>query len=108
MKITRKHIEIYQDCNGKEPFSEWIVSLAVRDRARILVRIDRVEMGNRGDYRSVGEDMYELRFYFGPGYRVYYGEIENRVLLLCGGDKSSQKDDVKKAKAYWREFRGVI
>jgi len=76
----------------------------LRDRARILVRMDRVEIGNKGDYRSVGNDIYELRFHFGRGYRVYYGEIDNMILLLCGGDKSSQKQDVKKAKAYWKAF----
>jgi len=84
--------------------------LPVRDRARILARMDRAETGNMGDHRSVGGDVYEFRFYFGPGYRVYYGESGSTVLLLCGGDKSSQKKDVKKAKMYWREFmsRGTV
>jgi len=49
--------------------------------------------------------VYELRFHFGSGFRVYYGEVNNQIiLLLCGGEKSSQKKDVKKAKVYWKDF----
>jgi putative addiction module killer protein len=105
MNLTKKTLRIYQDCNGREPFSDWIGTLTAGDRARVIVRLDRVETGNPGDHRSVGEDVYEFRFIFGSGYRVYYGEVDNTlVLLLCGGDKSSQKKDVKKAKAYWRDY----
>jgi putative addiction module killer protein len=105
MNLIKKTLRIYQDCNGREPFSDWIGTLTAGDRARVLVRLDRVETGNPGDHRSVGEDVYEFRFIFGSGYRVYYGEVDNTlVLLLCGGDKSSQKKDVKKAKAYWRDY----
>jgi len=105
MNVTPKTLKIYQDSNGKEPFSDWIRTLTPKDRARVIVRLDRVETGNWGDHRSVGEDVYELRFCFGSGYRVYYGELDNTlVLLLCGGDKSSQKKDVKKAKVYWRDY----
>lgn len=68
--------------------------------------MDRVEQGNFGDYESVGDDVCELRFFFGSGYRIYFGEVGNTiVLLLCGGDKSSQKKDVKKAKEYWKEYQ---
>jgi putative addiction module killer protein len=77
----------------------------VKDRTRIFTRLDRVETGNLGDHRSVGEGVSELRFHFGSGYRVYYGETDDIiVLILCGGDKSSQKNDVLKAKQYWKEW----
>ena len=77
----------------------------MKDRTRIFTRLDRVETGNLGDHRSVGEDVSELRFHFGSGYRVYYGETDDIiVLILCGGDKSSQKNDVLKAKQYWKEW----
>ncbi|MBW1649468.1 MAG: hypothetical protein JRJ44_02085 [Deltaproteobacteria bacterium] len=66
--------------------------------------MDRVETGNMSNYTSIGGDVYELRFYFGPGYRVYYGETAGIILLLCGGDKPSQKKDIKKAKTYWKKF----
>ncbi len=111
MNTSTKKIKIFQDNNGKEPFAEWIDSLSLKERSRIFTRLDRVETGNMGDHRSVGGGVGELRFHFGPGYRVYYGETGNTViLLLCGGDKSSQNKDIKKAKAYWRELgeRGEI
>lgn len=111
MDTSEKTIEIYHDENGKEPFSEWIKSLALRDRARLLARLDRVETGNMGDYKSVGGYVYELRFFFGSGYRIYFGEAEGTpVVLLFGGDKPSQRKDVKKAKADWKEYmkrRGI-
>jgi putative addiction module killer protein len=61
--------------------------------------------GNYGDFSSVGEGVRELRMFFGPGYRVYFGEKDdNIVILLCGGDKESQPDDIQLAKAYWKEY----
>jgi len=105
MEVTKKSIEIYHDNNGREPFTEWVKSISMSDRSRIFSRLDRVESGNLGDYKPVGDDVYELRFHFGSGFRVYYGEVNNQIiLLLCGGEKSSQKKDVKKAKVYWKDF----
>ena len=77
-----------------------------KTQTRIEARIERLESGNLGDYRSVGDGVFELRLQFGPGYRIYFGEVDNTiVLLLCGGDKSSQGRDIKRAKAYWREYK---
>ena len=76
-------------------------------RKRILARVARLEQGNYGDCEAVGEGVMELRLFFGPGYRVYFGEDTNSiVILLCGGDKGSQKQDIKQAKAYWKEYLG--
>lgn len=62
--------------------------------------------GNLGDYKSLGEDLYELRLHFGSGYRIYYGELEDIIiLLLCGGDKSTQSRDIIKAKNYFKEYK---
>ena len=106
MKVQKKNIEIFQDTNGKEPFVNWVESRSLSDRARIFARLDRIRTGNPGDYKSVGEEVFELRLHFGPGYRIYFGEIENTIiLLLCGGDKSSQKKDIKKAKTYWKTYK---
>jgi len=80
-------------------FAEWIDGLGdVRARARILVRIERLASCNPGDVRPVGEGVSELRIDQGPGYRVYYRRIETAlVILLAGGDKRTQKEDIKLA-----------
>ena len=101
-----KRVIVYQDNTGKEPFTNWLNSL--RDsttRRRILKRLLRVESGYYGDYQSVGDGVYELRFFFGAGYPVYFGEdADTIVVLLTGGDKSSQRRDIKQAKDYWRRY----
>lgn len=88
-----------------ETYSEWIDELRDR-RAQAVIdrRVSRMEQGNFGDSKSVGEQVSELRINFGPGYRVYYtrkgGEV---VILLCGGDKDSQQSDIKLAKQLAKE-----
>ena len=75
-------------------------------RAKIKTRLDRLSQGNPGDYKCIAEDFYELRISHGPGYRVYFGEIDDTlVLLLCGGDKSSQSSDILEAKQYWGNYK---
>lgn len=74
-------------------------------RAKILARIDRLEEGNPGKTRSVGSGVFEMEIDFGPGYRVYYVQREETlVLLLCGGDKSTQASDIVRAKALAKEW----
>ena len=82
-----------------DTFAKWIDGLKdIRARARILVRIERLAAGNPGDVKSVGEGVSELRINYGPGYRVYYHKIGRKiVILLAGGDKSSQTRDIKVA-----------
>ena len=83
------------------PFDDWLAKLRDRQaRIRIVQRMNRLGAGNAGDHRSVGAGVFELRIDYGPGYRVYYvqrGQI--LVVLLCGGDKSSQDKDIKRAQA---------
>lgn len=87
-------------------FIDWLVNLRdVAGRARIAKRIDRIAAGNFGDAKSVGDGVSELRFTFGPGYRVYYtrrGDVV--VILLCGGDKGTQARDIEQAKAMARDI----
>jgi putative addiction module killer protein len=82
-------------------FATWLDDLAdEKAKARIAVRIISAEMGNFGDCAPVGHGIFEMRIHVGPGYRVYYTRRGKVVyLLLCGGDKSSQKRDIKRAKA---------
>ena len=101
-----KQVIVFADEKGIEPFTEWLYGLKDSlNRQRIISRIRRLEQGNFGDCEPVGEGVSELRLFFGAGYRVYFGEdAENIVVLLTGGDKKSQKKDIKQAKAYWREY----
>ena len=80
-------------------FAKWIDSLQdIRARARIQARIERLATGNPGDVKPVGEGVSEMRIDYGPGYRVYYRQHERSVIiLLAGGDKSSQAKDIKAA-----------
>ena len=82
-----------------ETFARWIDNLRdIRARARILVRIERLALGNAGDVKPVGEGVSELRIDFGPGYRVYYKMIKSSVvILLAGGSKGTQSRDIEKA-----------
>lgn len=106
-EIKQKTVVAYVDEYGNEPYTEWLSGLKdQKTRERIRVRIRRLESGLYGDCSAVGEGVSELRMFFGFGYRVYFGEDEeNIVILLCGGDKSSQSRDIKIAKAYWKEYR---
>jgi len=81
-------------------YKKWIAGLRDnRARYRILTRIKRLEEGNPGDVKPVGEGISELRIDYGPGYRVYYKDTGNEiVILLCGGDKTTQQEDITKAK----------
>ncbi len=108
MKTTERIIHEYITRQGNNPFREWFDSLKdVRAQVQIDVRIGRIRLGNFGDAKSVGKGVYELRIQLGPGYRIYYGlEGSAIVLLLCAGDKSSQKKDIKKAHTFWQEFIG--
>ena len=92
---------------GQVPVEDWIQGLRdVRARARIRVRIDRLSLGNAGDARSVGRGVWELRIDYGPGYRVYYAQSgRNILLLLCGGDKTTQVVDSRMAHAYWTDYQ---
>jgi len=89
-----------------EDFITWLGGL--RDtvaRARIAKRIDRLARGNFGDAKSVGDGVSELRFDFGPGYRIYYTRRGNVVvILLCGGDKHSQARDIDRARQLAKEI----
>jgi putative addiction module killer protein len=107
VEATPKELQIYVTEDGRAPFSEWLASLRdLKARAKIRVRLDRVSLGNLGDCHSVGDGVQELRIDYGSGYRVYFGqEGATMVLLLCGGDKSTQIKDIEIAKRYWNEYR---
>jgi putative addiction module killer protein len=87
------------------PFERWLKRLRdQRARAKILARIDRLQMGNPGDVQSIGDGVTEMRIDFGPGYRVYYTQLGSGYVMLLAGDKSSQERDIRKAKALARDL----
>lgn len=100
-------INEYTDKQNRSPYAEWLASLRDKQtRARIIMQVDRMELGLFGDSAPIGEGLSELKIHYGPGYRVYYGkDTQNAYLLLCGGDKSTQSRDIKRAKAYWQEHK---
>jgi putative addiction module killer protein len=83
-----------------DEFDIWLSGLAdQKAKTKIVSRIERLGFGNPGDVKPVGEGLSEMRVPYGPGYRVYYKQTDKTVvLLLCGGDKSTQAKDIKRAK----------
>lgn len=102
MNYISHMIEVRQS----ETFTRWLDGLRDRNaRIRIATRIRRMEMGNPGDVKAVGEGVSEMRITYGPGYRVYFVQDgKTVVVLLCGGDKSSQSRDIAHAKQMAKEL----
>ncbi|MDN3508129.1 MAG: type II toxin-antitoxin system RelE/ParE family toxin [Simkaniaceae bacterium] len=100
-------IELYTTQRGRCPFDEWFVSLREPlTKAKILTRLDRLKLGNLGDSKTIGDGVYELRIHYGPGIRIYFSRTGQKIiLLLSGGNKSSQTKDIKTAKEYIEEYR---
>jgi putative addiction module killer protein len=92
---------------GTEGFSAWLYKLKDREAvAKIAVRIDRLRLGNPGDVKAVGEGVSEIRIDYGPGYRVYFAERGGVVILLLrGGTKKTQQQDIKEAKRLLQEWK---
>lgn len=103
--MKEKQIIVYKTPDGKEPFVEWLFSLRDKtNRHRIEARIDRMRFGNYGDHKRF-KGIIEIRFQFGKGYRIYCAEDgDTIVVLLQGGDKSTQDKDIDKALKYWRDY----
>jgi putative addiction module killer protein len=105
--ITPKELLAYRTREGRTPFNEWLDELDDQNIvARVLARLARVRRGNLGDCKSVGEGVSELRVDYGPGYRVYFAQKgQTLVILLCGGDKRTQEKDIQRAKQYWHDYK---
>ena len=107
MRNMKNTINEYIDDSGKSHYADWLKNLRdAKAKAKIMMQIDKMELGLFGDVEPIGEGLSELRLHYGPGYRVYYGKEGQQVfLLLCGGDKSTQSKDIKKAKEYWKSHK---
>ena len=106
-EATPRQLEEYLTNDGRSPFIEWLNEVKdTRARARVRVRLDRLSMGNFGDCKGVGQGVRELRIDYGPGYRVYFGQLGDQIiLLLWGGTKRAQQKDIQLAQTYWQDFR---
>ncbi len=102
-----RHIVFLRLDDGTSPFEDWLDDL--RDSylsQSVDARITRIRDGNFGDHKGVGDGVFELRIAKGPGLRVYYGlDGADLVVLIGGGDKSSQEKDILQAKALWRKYK---
>lgn len=107
MQIKRRLIDYYRTTSGKEPVREWLSSLKDKITQAILYkRIRQAGLGQFGKTRNVGDGVWELKIDYGPGYRVYYGiHNDELILLLVAGSKRTQSADIKKARAYWLEWK---
>ena len=102
MEVKPRQVEHFEDEHGKAPFEDWMEGFEGQKIHGIIVnRVERVKQGNFGDWDSVGDGVFELIIDFGPGYRVYYGIDQNKVILLSGGIKKTQTKDIKTAIAQW-------
>src|SRR3989338_3983830 len=106
MDIASREVISYVTVDGRVPFREWFYSLHDEETSnRIRSRLGRLRSGDFGDFRQLGQGVSELRLHFGPGYRVYFGlDGSKMIILLCGGDKSSQWKDIKPVQSYWMDY----
>jgi putative addiction module killer protein len=98
----------YIDREGRNLFELWFRALEPTTRARVSVYLDRLERGNLSNTKSVGGGVMEVRMNFGPGFRAYLGrDGDTLVILLCGGDKKSQRGDIGTAQRLWSEYKAT-
>jgi len=106
VEAKERTVVTYEAKNGHAAFDEWLDSFGSNEVAGIIIaRVERVEAGLFGDCESVGEGVTELKIDFRSGYRVYFGQLGDIVILLNGGDKDTQEKDIKEAKRLWSEFK---
>jgi putative addiction module killer protein len=99
-------LRLFVDKFGRVPFQNWVDDLDKRAQAKITVALTRLSRGNRSNVKGLGGGVAELKVDFGPGYRVYFGQDgATLVILLAGGSKKRQSEDIATAKARWAEYR---
>ena len=99
-------IDVYTTADGRIPFQKWLAAIDIQARTKVRIAIERLAEGNTSNLKSVGGGVHEIKLTFGAGFRVYLGrEGEQLVILLHGGTKKRQSDDVAKAQQLWREYQ---
>lgn len=98
-------VRVYTTHDGKCPFQKWLSGIDVQVQHRVQIAIDRLAQGNTGNLKSVGGGVHEIKLTYGAGIRIYLGkEGDQIVILLHGGTKRRQSDDIAKAKELWRDY----
>lgn len=106
MTVESRQVKLYLTQDDKSPYVKWVSGFKDQTtKARIDVRATDLVQGKLGKCKALGQGVTELILNFGPGYRIYIGEIGNIIIILCGGDKSTQENDIKKAKEYWEDYK---
>lgn len=107
MQIKQRDVQYYETPNGKLPAKEWLLSIKDNLTQAILYkRIRQAGLGQFGKTRNLGSGLNELKIDYGPGFRIYYGIHEDKlILILMGGSKRTQDSDIKKARVYWLEWK---
>jgi len=107
MRRLPVELRIFRAANGRQPFADWFRNLEDRVvQARVTRRLDRLQAGNPGDFRSLGAGLLELRLDTGPGYRVYISQVApDLYLILSGGSKGTQVADIERARKWLEESR---
>ncbi len=97
---------VYVTEKGHAPFDDWFDKLDTIAALKVRTALARIETGNLGDVKPVGQGVSERRITFGPGYRVYFGKDGDKlVILLCGGTKKRQSKDIEQAKVFWDDYK---
>jgi putative addiction module killer protein len=106
LPVNIEEVRYYAETTGRSPFEEWFQDLSDEAAAKVTVALKRMELGNLSNTKSVGEGVFEYRIDFGPGYRVYFGrDGVYLVILLGGGTKKRQQQDIEAARTRWRDYK---
>jgi putative addiction module killer protein len=99
-------IREYTDALGRSPFGRWFDRLPAQAAAKVRTAVARMEAGNLSNVKSVGEGVMERVIDWGPGYRIYFGRDGDKlIILLGGGSKKGQQDDIRRAKECWKDYQ---
>jgi putative addiction module killer protein len=104
------HVDVrvleYNDTSGRSPYKDWFDGLNAQAAAKVAVAVTRMGLGNLSNVKPVGEGVLEFRIDFGPGYRIYFGRDGSEIIILLGGGaKKGQQQDIETAKARWGDYK---
>lgn len=103
--LQLKQIELLKTPEGKEPFKIWLEKQEIHVQLKILSFIKRVSLGgSKKNIKALSEGLFEIKVDYGPGFRIYFGYLGDKMIILLGGNKGSQKRDIANSKKYWRSF----